>query len=138
MALIIPLMALPFGANVIEKHVTHDRSLKGEDFESALDPKDFELFVRNIREVEKSFGLSSVRPFSEDELNYRQVVRKRAVASRDIKKGEKITENNIVFKRADEGVFPDEIQYLLGKATNKPIKKNEPITWDKAFKNQVG
>lgn len=132
LALVVPLMALPFGANVIEKHITHDRSLKGEDFESALNPEDFERFVRNLREVEKSFGAPSIRPLSEDELNYRQVVRKRAVASRAIEKGERITKDNVIFKRSDEGVFPDEIQHLLGRKATKPIKKNEPITWDKA------
>ncbi len=129
-ALIVPLVALPFGANVIEKHITYDRSAKGEDFESALDPGDFERFVKHLREVEKTFGYPSVKPFSEDELNYRQVVRKRAVASRNIKKGEKITESNVAFKRSDEGVFPEEIQYVLGRTTNKHIKKNDPITWD--------
>lgn len=131
MALIVPLLALPFGANLIEKHITHDRSLRGEDFESALDPKDFERFVKNLRDAEKTFGSRSLRSFSKDELNYRQVVRKRAVAAKDVKKGEKITEDKVVFKRSDEGVFPEEIQYLLRKTANKTIKKNEPITWDK-------
>lgn len=131
MALIVPLLALPFGANLIEKHITHDRSLKGEDFELALDPKDFERFVKNLRDAEKTFGSHSLRPFSEDELNYRQVVRKRAVAAKDVKKGEKITEDNVVFKRSDEGIFPNEIQYLFGRIANKAMKKDEPITWDK-------
>lgn len=131
MALIVPLLALPFGANLVEKHITHDRSLSGEDFESALDPKDFERFVKNLRDAEKTLGSHSLRPFSEDELNYRQVVRKRAVAAKEVKKGEKITEDKVVFKRSDEGVFPDEVQYLLGRTANRNMKKDEPITWDK-------
>lgn len=129
-AMIVPLVALPFGVNVIEKHITYDRSAKGEDFESALNPDDFVQFVKNLREVEKTFGIPSIKPFSEDELNYRQVVRKRAVASKDIKKGEKITEDNVAFKRSDEGVFPDEIKYFIGRITKRDIKKNDPITLD--------
>lgn len=127
LALTVPLAALPFGANLIEKHVTHDRSFKGEDFESALDPKDFKRFVVNLREIEKTFGSPEIRPLSEEELKYREVVRKRAVANRDIKKGEKITRDKIAFKRSDEGIFPDEVDRVLGKIAVKDIKKNDPI-----------
>ena len=131
LALSVPLVALPFGANIIEKHITHDRSLKGEDFESALDPDDFKKFARNLREIEKTLGSSSIRPFSEDEINYRQVTKKRTVASRDIKKNEQLTKDDITFKRSDEGVYPDESKYLIGRTVKYDIKKNESVTWDK-------
>lgn len=131
LALMVPLVALAFGANVIEKHLTHDRSLRGEDFESALDPGDFKRFVRNLREIEKAFGSPFVKPLSKEELEYRKIVRKRAVASQDIKVGEKITRGKIAFKRSDEGVLPDESSYLIGRIATKDIKKNEPLTYDK-------
>jgi len=131
LALVVPLVALPSGANVIEKHLTHNRSLRGEDFESALNPDDFKKFVQNLREIEKAFGCSWVRSLSKAEMDYRQVVRKRAVAAQDIKAGEKITKRKIAFKRSDDGIFPDEITFLIGRVTRKNIRKNEPITWDK-------
>lgn len=131
LALVVPLAALPFGANAIEKHLTHDRSLKGEDFESALNPEDFKRFVHNLREIEKAFGSPEIRSLSQEELNYRQVARKRAVANQDIKKGEKITREMIAFKRSDEGIFPDESGRLIGRVAIKDIKKNEPLTWNK-------
>jgi sialic acid synthase SpsE len=130
LALVVPLVALPLGANIIEKHITHDRSLRGEDFESALDPGNFKKFVLNLREIEKTFGSPSIKPFSEDEINYRQVLKKRTVANRDIKKNEQLTKDNMTFKRSDEGVYPDESKYLIGRTVKDGIKKNEPITWD--------
>ena len=81
----------------------------------------------NIREIEKTFGSHEIRPLSEEELKYRENVRKRAVAGRDIKKGEEITRDKIAFKRADEGIFPDEIGRVLGKKAANDIKKNDPI-----------
>jgi len=131
LALVVPLIALPFGVNIIEKHITHDRSLKGEDFESALGPEDFKKFVQHLREIEKTFGSSAIRPFSEDELNYRQVAKKRTVANEDLKKGEKITRDKITFKRCDEGVYPDESKYLIGRTIKRDVKENESVTWDK-------
>jgi sialic acid synthase SpsE len=131
LAMIIPLIALAFGANVIEKHITHDRSLKGIDSESALDPEGLRNLVQNLRQVEKAFGSSAVRPFSIAEADYRQSVKKRTVAHVTLKKGERITRDKITFKRSDEGVYPDESQYLIGRRVNTKVEKDEPITWDK-------
>jgi len=131
LALVIPLVALAFGANVIEKHLTHDRSLRGEDFESALDPPVFKKFVVNLRKIEEAFGFPDVRSLSKAEREYREIARKRTVAARDIEKGEKITRDKLAFKRSDEGIFSDEIERVLGKTVLKRINKNDPITPEK-------
>lgn len=131
LALDVPLAALGFGANAIEKHVTHDRSLKGEDFESALNPGELKKLVEQVREIEKSFGASSFGPLSAEEVRYRRVSRKRAVATRLIRKGEKIAREGFAFKRADDGIYPDESKYLIGRTAGKEIKEDAPITWDK-------
>jgi len=131
LAMIIPLVALVFGANVIEKHITHDRSLKGIDYEAALDPDRLINLVQNLRQVENAFGSSEVRPFSGAEADYRQSVKKRTVARNTLDKGDKITKDKITFKRSDEGVFPDESQYLIGRRVNIKVEKDEPITWNK-------
>lgn len=131
LALVIPLMAIPMGASVIEKHITHNRSLKGEDVEAALNPDEFKKFVGYVRQAEKALGISYFRSFSEAELKYRAVSRKRTVAAKKIGKGEKITKGNIVFKRADEGIYPDESKFVVGKTTSQDIEEDEPITWHK-------
>jgi len=131
LAMIIPLVALAFGANVIEKHVTHNRSLKGVDFESALDPEGLKNLVQNLRGVEKAFGSSAARPFSKAEADYRQSVKKRTVARNTLEKGERITRDKITFKRSDKGIYPDESQYLIGRSVNTKVEKDEPITWDR-------
>ena len=133
LSLVLPLLSLPFGASVIEKHITHDRKLRGEDFESALNPDEFIKFVQHLREIERTFGSPATRPLSEDELNYRQVCRKRTVASRSIKQGEVISADNIAFKRSDEGIYPDEISFTIGRVVKRDIAENDPISWDKLF-----
>ncbi len=49
-------MAVGMGASVIEKHITSDRVLKMEDYESALNPKDFITFVEEIRQLDLAKG----------------------------------------------------------------------------------
>jgi sialic acid synthase SpsE len=130
LAMIVPLLALPFGAAVIEKHITHNRQLKGEDFESALNPGELKQLVEDIRELEKTMGSSSFEPLSAAEIRYRQVSRKRTVAARAIKKGKKITREDIVFKRSDAGLYPDESRFIIGRTAGQNIKEDEPVTWD--------
>ena len=131
LALIVPVAAVAFGANVIEKHITHDRNLKGVDFESALGPEGLKRMVQDLRDVEKAFGSPAVRPLSGAEADYRQSAKKRTVARNTLEKGEKITRDNIAFKRSDEGVYPDESQSLIGRTVNTKVEKNEAITWDR-------
>lgn len=131
LAMAVPLVALGFGANVIEKHSTHDRSLKGEDFESALNPSELKALVSDIREIEKSFGAVSFGPLSADEVRYRRVSRKRTVATRLIKKGKGITEKDIAFKRADAGIYPDESKFIIGRTAREDIEEDTPLTWEK-------
>jgi sialic acid synthase SpsE len=130
-ALTLPVAALGFGANVIEKHLTHNRKLKGEDYISALDPATFKKLVSNIREIEKSFGSGSFRSLSAGELRYREVSRKRTVAARLIKKGKKITQDDITFKRANDGVYPDEAKSVIGRTASQDIMEDDPLTWNK-------
>ena len=131
LSLVVPLVALAFGACAIEKHVTHDRKLKGEDFESALNPDELKKLVADIREIEKSFGLASFGPLSAEEVRYRKVSRKRTVATRLIKKGKRITRGDIAFKRADDGIYPDESKFIIRRTTSSNIEEDDPLTWDK-------
>lgn len=129
LAMIIPVAALSVGANIIEKHITYDRNVRGEDYESALNPDDLKKFVVFIREVEKALGSPALRLLSQAELKYREVAKKRTVAKFDISKNTKITKDMIAFKRSDEGIYPEESKFLIGRITKYDIKKNEGITW---------
>lgn len=129
MALVVPLLAVACGADVIEKHLTHDRSLKGEDFESALNPDEFAVLVTRIRETEVMLaGTAHAHALSEAEAKYRAVCRKRAVAARDIAPGERIGPGDIVYKRCDVGVYPDEADRVLGRTAREAMATGEAVT----------
>ncbi|MCE7745517.1 MAG: hypothetical protein GPJ52_10340 [Candidatus Heimdallarchaeota archaeon] len=130
LALIVPLMGIPLGANIIEKHVTYDRSAKGIDYIAALNPDEIIAFVDYVRRIETIFGNSKVTGLTEAQKSYRQTVRKRAVAITNLKAGQIITSKDIRFMRSDEGIHPEEIEFYLGRKINKSVKKYDPITQD--------
>lgn len=130
LATILPCMAVAFGASVIEKHITPYRSLRGFDYHSALNPDEFVRMVKNIREVEKSYG-SGMHEFSAAEKEYKETVRKNIVARVDIPPSTDINLNMLAFKRSEPGLPPSEAEKIIGRRTKIHIKKDEIITWDK-------
>ncbi len=53
------------------------------------------------------------------------------MASRAIKKGEKLSQQDIIFKRSDDGLSPDESKFIIGRTASEDIKEESPITWAK-------
>jgi N,N'-diacetyllegionaminate synthase len=127
---ILPLVAIGMGANVLEKHLTHDRSKKGVDHEAALDPDEFVRFVDWVRQVDLALGSPSPHEFSAAELRYRRSAKKAIVAARDVAAGEVLTEELFLYMRADPGLPPTEAQRLVGKRARVDIARHQNITDD--------
>lgn len=130
LALFLPCMSVAFGATIIEKHITLDRSAKGFDYYSALHPDEFKRMIENIRAIERSLG-SGRGEFSDAERSYRDSVKKNIVARANIPPMTVITMDMLAFKRSEPGLPPSEAGKIVGKKAKTPIKKNEIITWDK-------
>jgi len=128
LALTIPVIALAAGATFIEKHITFDRSEKGEDFEAAINPEDFKVLVNNICAAEIALGESAWKPLSEAALRYRAISRKRIVANKDMSKGTILTPENIIFKRSDQGVNGEQFDSIINRKLKVDIKENEGIS----------
>lgn len=126
LSLSVPVVATTLGAKVIEKHFTVDRALKGPDQPSSLEPDEFKKMVELISEAKICLG-SSVKSPTEEELLNQQISRKFIAAAADIKKGEKLNNENIELIRAGAGLSPMLYWQILNKSASKPYKKGEPI-----------
>ncbi len=122
----VPIAAVALGAKVIEKHFTLDKNLDGPDHKASLNPDEFALMVKSIRNIELSLGDGIKKP-SISELKNKKIVRKSIVASKDIKKGEIFTEDNITTKRPANGLDPFLWDFLIGKKATKDYEKDENI-----------
>ncbi len=122
----LPAAVAGLGVDILEKHITHDRAFRGVDHESALNPDEFVRFVRMVREIEAARGVAVPRPFSEEELKYRRYAKKRLVASCYIPAGSVLTEDDILFMRAEElAMTPDQADRLLGQRTVRDLSRYE-------------
>ena len=127
LALTLPLVAIGMGAQYIEKHFTDDRSKLGIDFEAALDPGDLKKFVAMIRSINPALGGEKIDIMSEAESNYRQIMKKKIIAGRNLKKGERLQFDDLLFLRSDSGLSSSEYQRVIGKYCLRDIGKYKPI-----------
>ena len=117
------------GVDILEKHITHDRALKGLDHEAALNPDEFDRFVKMVRTIDASMGISVPKPFSEEELKYRKYSKKSVVAGRDLPAQTRLTAEDLQFMRTDElGLPPDQGFRLLGRLTKHAIERYRSIS----------
>ena len=122
----VAIAAVCKGAKIIEKHFTLNKNLKGPDHKVSLDPKEFELMVKSIRNVESSFG-SKNKIVTKSEKPNIQIVRKSIVAKIFIKKGTKFNEENIATKRPGNGISPMNWGKILGKKAIKDFNVDDFI-----------
>jgi sialic acid synthase SpsE/sugar phosphate isomerase/epimerase len=122
--IIIPVAAICKGACIIEKHLTLDRTMKGPDHASSLEPQGFIKLVRDLRNVELSFGTRH-KWISRGEVLNRETLGKSLVAAKSIKKGDEITEDAITVKSPAKGISPQRIDKLAGNIAVRDISKNE-------------
>lgn len=123
MSLIPPITAVAMGAKVIEKHLTLDRALGGEDSGFSLNVQEFADMIKAVRETEKSMGSID---YTSGEAN-RQGGRSLYVVQ-DIKKGELITPKNVRSIRPVNGLHPRHYDAIMGKKAVKDLSFGTPMS----------
>lgn len=119
-------LATACGAKVIEKHITINKKLHGPDHKISMDPKEFKLYVKEIRKAEKSLG-NYDKKINKVELDTLNSTKKVFVANQDIKVGQKLNRNMLISKSAGKGLNYRNINFFLGKKVKKIIKKDNLI-----------
>lgn len=122
----VAIAAVAKGACVIEKHMTLDTDLPGPDHSASLDPKSFREMVTAIRNVEEAIGNGRKEP-KISELSTKEVVRKKIVAIKKIRKGHQVAESDLALKRAAQGWESQYIQFMVGRTAKEDIEIDQVI-----------
>ena len=118
--------AFNFGADIIEKHFTLDKSLPGNDHSHSMDPEDVRIFKTNIGFLSQIKGMKNKQPLISESSASRNA-RKSIVAIKDIKKGDVITSELLTFKRPGIGIYPSKIDEVIGKTALVDIAEDTLI-----------
>jgi len=118
------ITAASMGAVLIERHITLDKTMKGLDHLSSLEPKEFKEMVDQIRLSEKAKG-TAIKKMTRGEVLQREVVAKSLICSKDIEPGEVFSETNIEAKGPEKGLSAQYYFDIIGKKSKRRIKKEE-------------
>lgn len=121
----VVIAAVALGAKIIEKHLTNDRSLEGNDHKVSLLPQEFSEMVRSIRNVEDAMGVGGPRSLSVGEMMNRENLAKSLVAARDLLPGEVVTEADISTKSPGNGLQPNRFKDLLGLKLTRSVRQGD-------------
>lgn len=121
-----PIVAVGMGAEIIEKHITIDRIMKGTDQAGSLGPDGVNRMVRDIRVAERWLGNEDL--YIDKCVSGSKIKLERSIASkRNILKGEVIKETDLHMLSPGDGYKWDQLSEIVGKTVKKDIPANEII-----------
>jgi sialic acid synthase len=124
--ILMPAVAVGMGAEIIEKHITLDRNMKGTDHRGSLEPEGIWRMVRDIRNTEYAIGNYGI--FISDKVEATRIKLERSIASlRTIAAGEIIAESDLHLLSPGDGYKWVEKDKIVGKTALVAIPANEII-----------
>jgi len=126
--------AVALGACVIEKHFTLSRNDKGPDSEFSLEPHEMERLCVDAKDAWSALGKEGYTRKEAEEKS--RIFRRSVYFVRDFPAGAVITRNDIRRIRPGMGLAPKFFDQLIGRTTNRSIKKGTAISWDLLTENE--
>ena len=131
---IISIMAATMGFNILEKHYTPDYGIERIDYHAAVGKMQM-LKIKELMELaSRVYGNGNLK-MSEAELEYGNTgpMKKAIVAKKNIKKGEKLSLDNLWFKRTvgENPIKQNQFLQLVGLRALHDIKEDEIVNFAK-------
>jgi sialic acid synthase len=121
-----PVAAVAMGAQIIEKHITLDRNMKGTDQAGSLGIDGMNRMMRDIRMLEMQFGVEDI--FISDGVAAAKEKLERSIATkRSMKAGELISESDLHMLSPGDGFKWADLDKVIGHVLQQDIPADEII-----------
>lgn len=121
-----PVAAVAMGAEIIEKHITLDRRMRGTDQAGSLGPEGVMRMVRDIRITDMSLGEEDIF-ICDDTSSARQKLERSIATKVALKPGDLIQEEHLMMLSPGDGYRWADKHLLIGAEVSSPIGENEVI-----------
>jgi len=121
----VAITAIASGAEVIEKHIALDNQRKGFDINFSLKGKQIKKLRDDIDIAAKLLGKKIF--YRNKSENKSKIFRRSIFTTKNIKKGERFTKDNIKVIRPGYGLEPKYFNNILNKISPINIDRNEPL-----------
>lgn len=120
--------AYNFGAIIVEKHFTLDKSLKGNDHYHAMDPEDAKNIINGIEFINTLKGNPELKCLDSEAIA-RKNARRSLVTTCPIKAGTPIERHMLTFKRPGTGVPPEDMENIINKSLSVDVDEDTIIDY---------
>jgi len=121
----IPLAAVALGARIVEKHITFDKSARGNDHRVSLEPQEFKQMVSLLRDVEAALGTEDPRRLTQGEALNRLSLGKSLVATRSLEVGDVVQIEDVEVKGPGRGLQPNSCDKLIGVTLTRAVCRGD-------------
>lgn len=122
------IASVVLGASVIEKHVTLNRDGGGPDDSFSLEPDELTALCRDSKTAWQALGRVNYERKESEKGNLK--FRRSLYIVKDVKKGEKLTSENVKSIRPGFGLPPKYYFDVLGKTGNQDLKVGTALQFD--------
>lgn len=124
--------AISLGASIIEKHFTSNRKWPGPDIPISIVPSELRDLINGANAINEALG--GGKTILKEETPTIKFAYASVVTTKNIKKGEHFTKDNLWVKRPGTGdIRPEFYSKILGKKAKKDIKKNFQLEWNMIY-----
>ena len=125
----VPIAAVALGAEIIEKHFTLDKTMEGPDHVASLEPDELKEMTRTIRNIERALG-SGIKKPNKSEVKIQSIVKRKIVLAKDVEINHVLTENDLEYKRCENGIESKYYKNIIGKKVKRKIDADSPLMWE--------
>jgi N-acetylneuraminate synthase len=117
------------GADVIEKHFTHDKTLPGNDHYHAMDVNDLKRFVSLVDKIHALMGpIESKQPIASEAIS-RLNARRSIVLARSVTAGTVLDSSMLTYKRPGTGISPLHWDEVIGAVATRDLEEDHVLVW---------
>ncbi len=120
--------AVSLGANLVEKTITLDRMTPSVEHIMSLEPADMSAFVKIMRDLEVAMG-DTRRILHAPERQKRDAIRRSIFLAGPAKKGQKLSDVEVEFRRPGYGIGPEQYEGLLNSIFVRDLEKDERLSF---------
>jgi len=121
------LSAITLGIDFIERHITHDKMGLGLDHSTSSTPDEFKDLCFFSKELPIAMTGETNRSLNSGELINKQNLGRSPYANQEIKKGDFITNEKVVWRSPQVGLTYEDVNDFFKKPITRTINKDEAI-----------
>ena len=121
-------MAMGQGINIIEKRLTHDKTIPQNGHWKSLDPSEFKGWLATIKDLDLALGSKIIKP-SPGDLETSKWAFKSLHALTDIKKGDMLTDKIVDGRRPGTGISVKLVDDVVGRVARVDISSGTMLDW---------